>query len=98
MLKPVDYDFPSFQVLNISEDEYEERMEQRAENIYENIIAPALEESFDSRTILQPERIQNEIRPPYSYTEVKDALEYGAEESENLEMLEEDMDLYLLEE
>lgn len=92
----MDYDFPAFKMLQVSDKEYEERKEQRAKNIYEEIIEPALEESFDTRTVCQPDRIQDEIRPPYSYSEVKDALQYGAENRENLQLQEEDMDLYLL--
>jgi hypothetical protein len=36
-----------------------------------------------------------ELRPPYSYREVKDALEYATGEREGYELVEEDMDLYL---
>ena len=84
-------------MLQVSETEYEERKEQRARNIYEDIIEPVLEESFDSRTVFQPHSVQEEIRPPYSYGEVKDALQYGAENREHLQLQEADMDLYLLE-
>lgn len=67
----MDYDFPAFKMLQVSETEYEERKEQRAKNIYEDIIEPALDESFDSRTVFQLDRIQDEMRPPYSYSEAK---------------------------
>ena len=97
-MKLVDYDFPAFQMLQVSETEYQEREEKRAKNIYEDIIEPALEESFDSRTIFQPDSIQDEIRPPYSYGEIKDALQYGAENRESLQLQEADMDLYLVQE
>ncbi len=94
----MDYDFPAFKILNISEAEYEKRKERRAKNIYQDIVEPALEQGLDSTTVFQPKRIQDEIRPPYSYTEVKNALEYGAQNSDDFHLLESDMDLYLIEE
>lgn len=80
----------------ISESEYEERMESRAERIYATFVQSVLEE-FDGREVFQPNEVQDEMRPPYSYKEVKNALQYGAENSEGLQLLEKDMDLYLLE-
>lgn len=69
-------------------------MENRSEHIYTTFIQSVLED-FDGREVFRPNEVQDEIRPPYSYTEVKSALEYGAENSENIELAESDMDLFL---
>jgi hypothetical protein len=39
--------------------------------------------------------VRDELRPPYSYREVKDALEYASGELEIYELVEEDMDLFM---
>lgn len=79
---------------NILEEDIEEARERKAEHVYQNFIYPVLQD-FSGREVFQPDELQDEIRPPYSYTEVKDALEYASFESEDVEFLEEDMDLFL---
>jgi hypothetical protein len=86
-----DYSFS----ISVSEDEYRERIEQRDERIYTTFVEPVLDESLDGRAVFQPNEVQDNMRPPYSYTEVKSALEYGSENSESVELAESDMDLFL---
>lgn len=84
------YDF----ALTVSDEEYEEALERKAEHVYNAFVQDVLNR-FESRKIFQPQVVQEEMRPPYSYGEVKSALEYGAENSESVEFIEEDMDLFL---
>ncbi|MFB6115923.1 MAG: hypothetical protein ABEK10_00270 [Candidatus Nanosalina sp.] len=79
---------------SVSREEVEEARDRKAEHVYTAFVQPLLEE-YSGRKIFQPNEIQDDIRPPYSYREVKDALEYASGETEEIEYVEEDMDLFL---
>jgi hypothetical protein len=49
----------------------------------------------DGREVFSVSEVRDELRPPYSYREVKDALEYASGELEIYELVEEDMDLFM---
>ncbi|WP_414838299.1 hypothetical protein ACK3SF_02755 [Candidatus Nanosalina sp. VS9-1] len=77
-----------------SSEDVEQARERKASHVYENFVAPVLED-LDGREIFQVHEVKDDIRPPYSYREIRDALEYGSRESDELEFIEEDMDLFL---
>lgn len=79
---------------HFSEEDVEEARERKSEHVYEAFIRPVLDE-YSGREIFRPNEINEEMRPPYSYGEVRDALEYASEETEEIEYVEEDMDLFL---
>lgn len=72
----------------------EEARRRKSRHVYESFVRPALEND-SGRKIFQPNEVQEDIRPPYSYREVKDALEYASREAEGIEFIEEDMELFL---
>jgi len=92
----MDYTPSSMPILKVHESKVEKQRRQRSGRIYRDLVEPLIEEEFESRKIFRPDRIQEELRSPYSYSEVRDALEYATEHRDNMELLEDDMDLYLL--
>lgn len=79
---------------HVSEEDVEAARERKAEHVYESFVYPVLEDS-SGRKVFQVNEVKDEIRPPYSYREVKDALEYASSETGEVDLLEEDMDLFL---
>lgn len=86
----------NFGTYHISEKEEKKAQSRKAEHVYNTFVNDILNQ-FDSRKIFQPNEVREEMRPPYTYTEIKSALEYGAENKDDVELLESDMDLFLYE-
>ena len=68
-----------------SDQELEDALERKQRHVYTTFVEPVLEDGGE-KTV---EEVMEEIRPPYSEEEIRDALEYGVE-NEGLEYISED--------
>jgi hypothetical protein len=88
----MDYDV-SFRGPQVSDGEVEEARWRKSRHVFENFVEPVT--SGDGREVFSVSEVRDELWPPYSYREVKDALEYASGELEIYELVEEDMDLFM---